>query len=84
MQNNLTVVLLCHDRPNSAIEAVRSILRQTDSNFDFENVNVDTDAIIEDVNETMEDVNETMVGIEEIESKQHVRLEMNINYEIEH
>ena len=35
MQNNLTVVLLCHDRPNSAIEAVRSILRQTDSNFNF-------------------------------------------------
>ena len=35
MQNNLTIVLACHNRPKKAVKAIHSILRQTDSNFNF-------------------------------------------------
>ena len=33
--NLLTVVLLCHNRPSYAIEAINSILNQSNSSFDF-------------------------------------------------
>jgi len=33
--NDLTVVLLCHNRPNFAVEAIESIMRQSNSSFDF-------------------------------------------------
>ena len=33
--NDLTVVLLCHDRPKTAVEAINSVIRQSSNNFDF-------------------------------------------------